>query len=118
MDQDRYEFVCRSDPPDRVMDELRGQDLDFQEAFYFFVVKTNRYGWDERERLETLDNRFQTYVLPVKDGDPRSAMLTREVGTDRYTYLGLTRNNPARDEVYAEACKAHGLASPARTPYP
>ena len=118
MDQDRYEFVCRSDAPDRAMDELRRQELDFQVAFYAFVDLTNRYGWDERERIETLDDRFQTYAIPVDGGDPRRAMLTREVGAERYAHLGLTRHNPCRDEVCAEACKAHNPVSPRRAPYP
>jgi len=113
-----YQFVCRADKSDEVMHEIERQDIDFQASFYLFVQATSLYGWNERERLETLDGRFQTYALPVHGNDGRRAMLTREVGTDCYTYLGLTTRHSDRDVVFGEACQAHGLVAPSRQPHP
>lgn len=121
MNADRYYFLPRLDDEDAVFEELEMQDVDFQQAFYDFVFATNAHGWDQREHFETLDNLYQTYVLMVGGDRTRRAMLTREITMDGYYYLGLTtadNDQDATEAVYQEACKAHRLVNPVRTPNP
>lgn len=121
MSRDRYEFLPRPDDEDAVIEELKSQELNFQQKFYDFVYATNDHGWDQREHLETLDDVYQTYVLMVGGDKKRRAILTREAGQARYYYLGLTTarsDEEAKEEAYLEACKAHGLNDPKRAPNP
>lgn len=121
MAQDRYEFHLRPDGKKAAIAEIAEQDDNFQLGFYDFCYATSQHGWDQRERLETLDGRYQTYVLPIAGDRTRRAMLTREVGTRRYCFLGLTlavHNVTARAQAYTQACKAHGLDAPTREPNP
>ncbi len=122
MGADRYEVLIRPDRPgEEILKEIERQDLDFQQIFYDFICATNSYGWDQREHLETLDDRFQTYVLPVGGDRNHHVMMTREVGHNRYYYLGLTTaelGKPAKEAVYRNACEAHSLSNPQRVQNP
>lgn len=111
---DRYEVLLREDRPDQAVAQMRRQDADFRAAQLELMEQINRNGWDQERCLETLAERYQTYALEPIPGDGRFAMLTREVGTNRFTYLGVTRVFPPHEAVYRAACTAHGLRAPSR----
>lgn len=112
---DDYEFVLWDSEADRLTKELEDQEMDFQEEFFSFVQKTARFGWLRTERIETLEDRFETYAFSILGKQPL-AMLTRPTDGNRYTYLGLASENDAREAVYHAACQAHDLTDPRRTP--
>jgi len=113
---DDYEFILWDENGDRLIGEIERQDVVFQMEFHLFVEKTSRFGWARSELLETLDGRYETYVLPVIHGDPRCVMLTRGTQNDCYTYLGITCEADHREAVYQVACQAHDLKCPRRVP--
>ena len=117
MGMDRYAVLCRPDDPDRVVAELEAQDETYQRLVYDWMYLTNRNGWNEREAMETLDGRFQTYAFMLGGDASRRLLFTREVGTSTYYLLGIVTAAPEpqlRQKAYDETCRAHGLVNPAR----
>jgi hypothetical protein len=118
---DRYEFDLRQDREDETMEELDAQDLAFKVEFAVFIEKTNGYGWSQKECLELLDQLVETYAIEVAPGDPRRAMLAREVDSDgrrqdRYVYLGISFGGDHKNNIYQEVCDLYQLDLPLRQP--
>lgn len=113
-----YTFNSCSDCKDEIERKIRAlKDSDIQ-CFMEFIVAVDwitRYGVNRSERLETLGGQYDTYAYPLYGCKQAQKMiLTRQIGTNKYIYLGLTTNNDPMAIAYTLACDVHKLKEPKR----
>ena len=109
-------------------DELKQQlatlkDLDYEcfKAIYSEVSKITGYkeklgvGVNRSDRIETLNGVIDTYVYPIWGcSNGEKFVMTREIDTNTYVILGMTKEKRAQELVFGLACQAHGLTMPIR----
>jgi hypothetical protein len=109
------------DELDRKLCALKDLDYECFMAICSEVSKITGYkekhgvGINRSDRIETLNGVIDTYVYPIWGcNNGEKFIMTREISTNTYVILGMTKEKVAQELAFELACRAHGLTMPTR----